>query len=233
MNNDFKPQPGDIYLIRGNKLISKWIRLLISIRYGIPYKQAYSHIEASYDEKTNISAEPSGIKLMNNRRFDKNGDYRVYRLKKMDPAKQERHQKISERYIGKGYAYARYLLDFIRIGSFYLLLLGIFFTFLGEIFSITSSKYMAIASGLLFILLTVIKPSLIKKDVLTHDCTELTSIIFATNGLWVPPSKSRNEFPDGMKQVLDNLLLNSSAEVVFDNYREPKPQELQISAVTT
>jgi hypothetical protein len=232
MNNVYKPEPGDIYLIKGNTLISKWVRLLISIRYGIPFKLAYSHIETSYDENTNISAEPSGIKLMNNRRFDKKCDYRVYRLKKMDNAKKERHQKISERYIGKGYAYARYLLDFVRIGSFYLFLTGIMFAILGMVFSLELSKYLAFASGVFFVLLTAMKPSLIKKDIVTHDCTELTSIIFAANGLWVPPAKSRNEFPDGMKQVLDNLLLNGSAEVVFDNYRDLKPRELKIASAT-
>lgn len=230
MSDIFQPQTGDIYLIRSNGLIGRLVRLLISIRYGVPYKEAHSHIEISYDNTHNLSAEPSGAKLMKNNRFGKSYDYKVYRLNKMDPEKQEKHKKINESFIGKGYAYARYALDILRIGSFYIFILGILSGLLGVVFSFTASQYLAFGSAVLFVLSTAIQQVLAKKDILTHDCTELTSLVLAINGLWVPTVKSRNEFPDGMKQVLDNLVLNGGAEVVFEKYRDPKPREFQMAA---
>jgi hypothetical protein len=67
---------------------------------------------------------------------------------------------------------------------------------------------------------SVVKPILNNMDVLTYDCTELQSMIFTANGLWAPLEKSRNEYPDGMKQVLDNLRLNNEAEIVYEKLNE-------------
>ncbi len=219
-NVEFNTQPGDIFLVRNHHLIGKWVRLLIAIRYGTPYKKAYSHIESSYDGTKNISAEPAGVKMVANNRFDKHMEYCVYRLKKMDMLKQQQHQNISQRFIGKGYAYSRYFLDFVRIGSFFLFLTGAVLALLGVIFSITACKILALVTGGILVLVTLLKPFLINKDILTYDCTELQSMIFTANGLWIPQEKARNEYPDGMKQVLDNLRLNNCAEIVYQNYRK-------------
>lgn len=208
-------QTGDIFLIRGNNWLSRWIRFLVFLRYGIPYRQAYSHIESAFNSRINISAESSGVGLVKNTRFDLATDYRVYRLKKMDSKKQANHKKIAEKYIGKGYAYARYLLDTTRIGAFYVSLAILLFGFLGFIFASSLSQSIAMAAGGIFVLLTIIKPFLIRKDILTHDCTELQSLIFSENDLWVPLTDSRNEFPQGMMQVLDNMVLNGQAQLIF------------------
>lgn len=220
-------QPGDIFLVRSNNLMGKLVRLIISIRYGIPFKEAFSHIESSYNHRVNISAEGPGVKLVNNNRFNKKTCYCVYRLKGMTQEKQKQHQQISDQYIGKGYAYARYFLDAARITTFYLVIMAVIFAFFGFVFSITFSKYLAVASAGFFILLTAIKPILLKKDILTHDCTELQSIIFSTNGLWIPLPKPRNEFPDGMKQVLDNLVLCGQAQVVIPGDKTNKPTVME------
>ncbi len=223
MSASFKTQPGDIFLVRSNEWIGKWVRLLISIRYGIPYKKAYSHIESSFDSTMNISAEPDGVKMAKNDRFDKHIEYCVYRLKKMDEQKQTQHQNIAKRFLGKRYAYARYLLDFVRIASLFLFLAGVLLALFGLIFSISASKTLAIVAGGLLFFVTVTKPFLINRDIVTYDCTELQSMIFTANGLWVPPGKSRNEYPDGMKQVLDNLRINGNAEIVYEKYRYSEP----------
>lgn len=209
-------QTGDIFLVRSSGIIAKIIRLIIYIRYGIPMKTAYSHIESSYNGKVNISAESSGVKLVANNRFNKKTHCAVYRLKRMTKEKQDNHIALSESYIGKGYAYARYLLDAFRIATFYVLVMGVLFAVFGLVFSSSFSKHMAIVSAGLFIVLTVVKPFLARKDILTHDCTELQSMIFSANGLWAPLPKPRNEFPDGMKQVLDNLVLCGEAELIHE-----------------
>ena len=221
-NEEFNTKPGDIFLVRNHHLIGKWVRLLIAIRYGTPYKKAYSHIESSYDHTQNISAEASGVKLVDRNRFDEKMELCVYRLKKMDLLKQQQHQQIARRFIGRGYAYSRYLLDFVRIGSFFLFLTGAFLALLGLIFSISACKILALVAGGLLILITMTKPYLINQDIVSYDCTELQSLIYTSNGLWIPQEKARNEYPDGMKQVLDNLRLNNCAEIVHQKYRGKK-----------
>ena len=209
---------GDIFLVRSSGFVAKLIRLIIYIRYGVPVKEAFSHIESSYSSKVDISAEPSGVKLVANNRFDKKTYVKVYRLKRMTREKQNEHARLAESFIGKGYAYARYLLDTFRIATFYVVMMMVAFGFFGFVFSIGFSKIMAIVSAGIFIILTIAKPILAKRDILTHDCTELQSMIFSANGLWASLPKPRNEFPDGMKQVLDNLVLNGQAELIHEGY---------------
>jgi len=232
MSEQFQPQTGDIYLIRSSGLVGKLVRILISIRYGIPYKDAHSHIEIGYDSTHNFSAEPSGAKLKKNDRLNKNCDYKVYRLNNFDQEKQEKHKKISEGFIGKGYAYARFALDTLRIVTFFVLILGMVSGLLGMTSSLAVSQFIAFGSAVLFVLSIVVQQVLAKKDMLTHDCTELTSLVLAINGLWIPTVKSRNEFPDGMKQVLDNMVLHGGATVVYEKYHNFNSSELNIAPST-
>jgi hypothetical protein len=217
MMSETKFQGGDIFVVRSKPLISKIVRLLTSIRYGIPYKDAHSHIEINVDGSRNISAEGSGVAMKDSNRHEKAGKaFTVYRLKKMDPEKQEKLKQVSEPYLGKGYAYARYALDFARIASFVVCVFALISALMGVVFSIESNRYIVLGAVVFFLVLTMAKPFLIKKDILTHDCSELTSLILVQIGLWVSLPKSRNEFPDGMKQVLDNLVMYGQAEIVLE-----------------
>jgi hypothetical protein len=203
-----KIKPGDIYVIRGYSILSKIIRLIISIRYGIPYRNTYSHIELAYDNDYNISAEPGGIKLVK-RSMSKRYTV-IYRLAKdMDLLK---YGDICNKYLGVGYAYARYIIDTIRIASLILLIPAIPIAIAGIFFR--GARTMAIIAGIIILIMTIAKWLLIKRDKLTHDCVELTSMILNDMGLWHSSTKPRNEFPNGMKQVLDNLVLYGQCEII-------------------
>lgn len=220
MTEESKFQTGDIFLVRSNGMTGRWVRFLIFIRYGIPFKLAYSHIESAFNAKINVSAELSGVQLEKNDRFDKKTEFTVYRLKSMTPEKQEKHKEIAETFLGKGYAFARYALDAVRIAAFYLFIAAVLFGLLGLVFSSHTARWLALAAGAIYIVINLIKPTLKRKDILTHDCTEVQSLIFTRNNLWAALPTPRNEFPDGMKQVLDNLVLHGQAEVVFCNEKK-------------
>ena len=210
-------QTGDFKVVRGSSLISKGIRLLCSVRYGIPYKQTHNHVESFFDCKTIISADAKGVVLKPFESYDGDGkeEYRVYRFKNFGEGWHQYFKNKAKEYVGKGYAYARYVLDTVRIVLFLTALFTLIFALIG---AFMSSKFLLLLAGLSLIficILTLIKPYLIKKDILTHDCVELQSLIYSTNELWVPlGNKSRNEFPDGMSHVLKNLELHGVVEIV-------------------
>jgi hypothetical protein len=63
-----KFQCGDFFALRGYSSRSRLVRLLTSIRYGVPFKRTFSHVETAIDENRNISAEPKGVMYVKNDR---------------------------------------------------------------------------------------------------------------------------------------------------------------------
>lgn len=197
---------GDIIFVRSHTLLGKLIRLIISVRYGVPFKKAFSHVQSVYDGTDCISAEPKGCKIVHINLLE-GYDLLTYRIKGISPLV---FKSEANKYIGKPYSYPRYAIDAIRIICFVigllLLPIGVISFFIGN--WVWFLGFFGFGLGL-----TLLKPGLLRSDKVSYDCTELQSSIFSGIGAWVPPAgMPRNEYPDGMIQVLDNLCLHGKAE---------------------
>ena len=202
-----KFQCGDFFVLRGFGLISRGIRFLISIRYGIPFKETFSHVESAINDKQNISAEPNGVMIVSNNRKKVTGGYaKVYRFKKFDAEEKKRHKEEAKKHEGIGYAFWRYALDAARIIVGVLVLFWLFIAALNMLVGIV------ILAVIIFLML--IKGFLKRKDMITEDCTETQSLIYSAYCRWFPLPKPRNEFPNGMVQVWENLVKYKVAVVV-------------------
>jgi hypothetical protein len=202
-----KFQCGDFFVLRGFGLISRGIRFLSSIRYGIPFKETFSHVESAIDEEYNISAEADGVRRVLNNRKKVTGAYaKVYRFIKFDEEDKNRHKEEAAKHEGIGYAFWRYALDAVRIIVFVLILLWLFIAALDWLVGIV------ILAIIIFLML--IKGYLKSKDLITEDCTEAQSLIYSAYCRWFPLPKPRNEFPNGMVQVWENLVKYKVAVVV-------------------
>lgn len=206
-------QCGDFFVLRGFGLISKGIRLLTSVRYGIPFRETFSHVESAINDKQNVSAEKSGVEIVSNEREKVTEAYaKVYRFKKFDDEDKEKHEKEAvENHVGKRYAFWRYVLDFLRIVTFICAL------FWGIVMML--DRFIGLIVLMEIVLFFLIRRYLIKKDKLTEDCSENQSLIYSATGRWFPLPKPRNEFPNGMVQVWENLVLNEIAVVVAERQR--------------
>jgi hypothetical protein len=216
MEGTMKFQCGDFFALRGYGPRSRFIRLLIFIRYGVPFKKTFSHVETAIDEKRNISAEAKGVMYVSNaRKGIKKSDIIVFRFKKFNEQDQKKHKEAAEGHLTTKYAFARYALDASRIIRFVFIMFGWIFLIPGLLlnnFRLFIVLLIALVAFILF--LTVIMEIAKKFDLLTEDCAENVSLIYSENKRWAPIPKERNEFPNGMVQVWRNLVLNEVAEVV-------------------
>lgn len=204
-----KFQCGDFFVLRGFGMISRGIRFLTSIRYGIPFKETFSHVESAIDEEYNISAEANGVMIVpNNRKKVTDAYAKVYRFKKFDEEDKKRHEEEAEKHKGIGYAFWRYALDAVRIIVVVLVLFWLFIAALNLLVGIV------ILAVIIFLML--IKGFLKGKDLITEDCTETQSLIYSAYCRWFPLPKPRNEFPNGMVQVWENLVNYKVAVVVAE-----------------
>lgn len=215
-----KFQCGDFFALRSYSLRSRLIRLLVFLRYGVPFKKTFNHVETGVDEKRNISAEPNGVRYVkNDREVIKKSYVIVFRFKKFDEDDQNKHRKTAEKHIDTGYAYARYALDASRIIRASFILFGWIFLLVGILISVRVFIIMliALAAFILFLSLVILVAKIF--DLRTVDCSELVSLIYSENKRWAPIPKERNEFPNGMVQVWRNLVLNGVAEVIAEKKR--------------
>lgn len=206
---------GDIFISRRPGLVSRLVSMLVSIRYGIPWREAYSHIELKYQGRDNISAEMSGVKTVKTDRYAEGSRLIVYRLSRMSASKRDQLVRVAQEYIGKPYAFWRYFLDATIISVAVLVLFGLLAAIPAYIFSFESGQHAVVFNLLAVGFLLVVKQRFVKKDRLTYDCAELVSVLLSEIGLWSPLPTSRNEFPNGMKQVLDNLCRVNQAQIVY------------------
>lgn len=195
-------QYGDVLFQKSYGLLSKLIRLVISVRYGIPIRYAWSHVFMAVSDTRAISAEGSGVKLIDlrgNKSLIKS-DVMGYRFARAFTAEQLASMVRTEKTItGKGYAYFRYALDFLRVFMFYFAMLALV---PAAIFYKTLGLYFLGAIALSVLLEKVL--SIFDKK--SYDCVESVSLILMAGGVWDPIAfTSRSEFPDGMLQVFLNL----------------------------
>jgi hypothetical protein len=181
----------DVFFYRGYAFTSKVVRFLTSVRYGIPYKDTYSHIALGYDDNSTISAEASGTKLMPNSEIETTlkSDVIIYRFKNVSLGKIEEFYNVAPQYIGRGYAYARYLMDAGKIFTFVTFILTAMFGWINFKVFLTFAAFIALIQ-----LATIILRKIDKK---TSDCAELSAIILSQ--LKMMPhfsSQPRNEFPN-------------------------------------
>lgn len=204
-------ETGDIIFVTTPKLSSKFIRLLISTRYGIPYKVAIPHVEIVMNNTQNLSAEAHGVDFMERDRFGRGTKIEIYWLNNVTPDKKRMLQELSKDYIGKKYAYARYGLATSNIKRLLKAAGAGFFAALGAIFGWELLFSLAGVYCLVVLALTLLNIPLARLDKRCYDCTELVSELLARVLLWAPLEKPRCEHPNGMKQVLENLCLCEGA----------------------
>jgi len=204
MNMQLKPL--DVCFYTGHGITSKVIRLLTSIRYGIPFKECRSHVDIRYNNDKNISAEPEGTVLVNFEDSLKHNDVTVYRFRKLPDL--NLFYEIADKLLGRKYAYARYFLDASRIFSFV-------FGVSGTVLSLFNWK---VNAGF-FIALLILQFASIwlrKVDAQTYDCSETSStILTGLNLLSSISSKLRNEFPNSIESQMKLLVKNGLVDVVF------------------
>lgn len=215
-----KFQGGDFFALKSYGPRSRLIRLLIFLRYGVPFKKTFSHVETAVDEKRNISAEAKGVMYVaNDREGIKKSYVIVFRLKKFNEDDQNKHRKAAAGHIAIGYAYWRYALDASRIIRTAFILFGWIFLLVGIGISTYVFIRILIALVAFVIFLTIVIEISKIFDLRTEDCAENASLIYSENKRWAPIPRERNEFPNGMVQVWRNLVLNGVAEVVAEKKR--------------
>lgn len=201
-------QYGDVVFFKSYGIISRIIRLIISVRYGVPFKYAWSHVAMAVSKENFISAEPSGVEYVP---IKKNPDLIKcdavgYRFTKEITIDCKAKMTIRQNEIlGKGYGYFRYALDFLRVLMFYFILLGVI---PAAIFYKTIGIYFLIAVAVMIIAEKILGIF----DRKTYDCVEAISSILNAGDFWSPVAfKPRSEFPDGMLQVFETLTLHGAA----------------------
>lgn len=209
-------ETGDIVLLQSGKLTSTVIRRLISVRYGIPYKRAFSHIQLIIGPNLTLSAEAGGVKHIKSTAIRPGTRVMVFRINNATGEQKEIVRELAKKYKGKKYSYARYLLDTSNIARFFTVLLSPLMTLAGwftgnRIFSRLAVGYMGA-----FVVLTLLNVVWKIYDRKCYDCTEVVSRVLEGAKMWSSFEEPRNEHPNGMKHVLENLCLHGSARLLGD-----------------
>lgn len=191
----------DVLLSKGYSPISLLVRLLTSIRYGIPFRDCMSHIETAIDSEYTLSAKSSGIKRRTLSDIEKGkSDVELWRFREITANQAAVFFALADRQIGKGYAYARYFLDTLRILSFIYLISFPWWKLAGV-------PWKWVLRGVIFLaVLQVVSLWLRKWDKLTYDCAESVAELLHQIGL-IPQleSKARNDFPNSTRSKLMTL----------------------------
>ena len=199
----------DVFFYKGQSITSKAIRLLSSVRYGMPYKDCFSHIDLGYDEDHTFSAEAKGAEIVSTERIETTSkrDVIVYRYRKITQEQIDNFYKMVPEYEGRGYAFARYIIDAAKIFSFVVFILGLLTGWM-------SLKFLLLF-GILFIALQLVYIFFKKKDKGTSDCSELVAIFL--DELKLMPyfsSDPRNEFPNSQLSKMEMMRWYGLADIV-------------------
>ena len=118
----------DVFFYKGFSLRSRAVRVLTSIRYGVPFRKCLSHVAVGYDSRSTISAEATGAKIILNSEIENSkSDVVVYRFTDLSQIDTASFRDSMEQKLGIKYAYARYGLDAARIFTFVVGVLGLLF----------------------------------------------------------------------------------------------------------
>lgn len=210
-------QPGDVCFYRGHGMLSKLIRLLTSIRYGIPFKVCLGHVDQYYGDGQVISAEATGVKLVSLAKQADHADLWIWRFTGLTQADWDGFKCLADEDLaGKWpYAFARYILDPQRISMFYLAQLALLSLLAGAGMKLAGLSW-ATASIPLDASLTLIAASLAigqvarGKDAASRDCAEDVSQRLARWGKtsWQWLGKPRNDFPNCLATGMNTLGLH-------------------------
>ena len=188
----------DVFFYKGFSLRSRAVRVLTSIRYGVPFRKCLSHVAVGYDSRSTISAEATGAKIILNSEIENSkSDVVVYRFVNLSRVNITSFREVLEQKLGIKYAYARYGLDAARIFSFVSGVLGLLFGWI--------SLKMALGFVALLVLLQVASHLLRKVDNRTSDCAELTAMILGDLRLLSYLPNPRNEFPNSQLSKMETL----------------------------
>jgi len=199
-------RPLDLIFEKGHGPISLFIRLLTSIRYGIPLKDCLSHVCLGYNKSLTISAEAKGTILIPFEKSQKKSDIIIYRFRDLQAHTVLEFYDLCREMVGRPYAYARYALDAARIFSFCFALTGLILS----LFNWRVNVGMFAAVGVLQLLTVWLR----KQDVQTSDCAEMTSIFLSRLELMATLPKTRNEFSNSIESKLETLCLYNLADKV-------------------
>lgn len=209
-------QTGDVIIVKSFEPIGMGVRYLESKKLGGLTVDHVSHIEGHYGDGFNMSAEDHGASLEKTGRYG-DAEYWVYRLKMMTDEKKSTFRSLVAKYYGIKYAFSRYKLDALNLVSFCGVLLAIWASAIAPFFGANGwwiLKWIASPTAALLVFGLVVKPILIKRDLMTMDCSELMTVILFDIGLWSTTGGARNASPTAMKQTLDTLVLNGAAELI-------------------
>jgi uncharacterized membrane protein YvlD (DUF360 family) len=200
-------QCGDVFFYRAFDILSRIVRFLIGVRYGIPVREAFSHVDIAYDEERDVSAETSGVKYVQHDQECQGKEVFAFRFQGLSEEKKKLLREAMDARLGKGYAFARYLLDACRIISLVVALIS-------PIAGIFSRSTALIFLGV-FILLQLASLILKRIDKKTKDCSELTAEVLMAAGLFAPVSRDpRNEFPNSIFSKMQLLTLFGQAALI-------------------
>lgn len=216
-------KPGTIFISFGEGFVSKIIRLLTSIRYGIPYRDCASHVSTAYTDDQIGSAEPGGYKIINRKTEQENARVMAYEFVGTLPAESFYLlvQNTIKRRVGVKYAFWRYLLDPQRISMFYLaqlLLITVIGGLIALLFGVSAAvSFIPADAALMMIIASLLLGRIFRgKDAVTMDCAEAEATNHYEMGTMTFSGygKARNEFPNSIQCHLENLRLYGIVKLV-------------------
>lgn len=155
----------DIVFVYGSKIT----RFLQGILYWRNWKNIPSHVQLRYNDIYDISAEFSGVKLMNHKETLSKYKCEIYEFPYKTKKNLEKFKNITNEILKRKYKYDFYL--YIR---WFLNISVVFIPFI----LLFSLKSIFILLGLILLTILIINPLLIKKSKLTYACSEITAIIY-------------------------------------------------------
>jgi hypothetical protein len=205
-----------------------WIaRTLIKIRDMLPMKETWNHVSVAVGPFQDISAEIGrGVKIIDVDVPKKvqHSELRTYRFRKLTNQQRRKIQKEMKNHLGKKYATTMWVLNGLTILMFYFFLLYVvplaLFIIIALIFRPLSKASWIGLTGmggliLIWFLLRLLVDNLKKRDKKYEHCSENFALIFGAVRMWSPLAGEANcDFPNGILQVLENLRLQGSVELI-------------------
>jgi len=179
MNEQVNPEPShspDIVFIWSNMIVA----ILQSILFYKNMFKVPTHVQICYDKEYDISAEPSGVKLVLHSNLNKYRKFEKYKCPfELNGKKLKEFYDICDKYLGKKYDFFLYIRWHLHISlayvPFFLIVLPLFFAVSLKTTILIAGIYV-IGGGLIDLILKILS----KK---TWHCNELTSTIYKKIGI--------------------------------------------------
>jgi hypothetical protein len=202
----------DVILVSWRDFSGFLTRLLVSVRYGINFKRAWSHVAIRMGDKI-FSAGTTGVKILSGDYYAVNAiEHDIWRLTVPSVA-YDRAYKVALGLVGVGYAFPRYVLDALRIIAFLLVFAGLVVSPLWMLHIIGLS----LPAWLIGVGLAIYGGSqfLLHGDRTTVDCSETSGLILQAAGSIVPfGGDCRNLFPDWFDGTLRTMAIYNGCKIL-------------------